>query len=167
MNAFKQPDDLRLDDLFAGDEESALVSKSVVKSEYSNISAALPTTKPGLCMKCNYFKEGISLLTCSECSNSWHVQCLDSCEAACKNGVSEKQWRCQSCVRCTHCHSMVGSLLLRCRCCNSPYHFDCLEPSFKSQVPLTSTDDLNAEKIEFKCQVCVKCDGCGSKVAGK
>jgi hypothetical protein len=62
----------------------------------------------GLCVKCNYFKEGISLLSCSECSDSWHALCLENNEVASKIGVAEKQWRCQACARCTHCHSMAG-----------------------------------------------------------
>lgn len=57
-----------LTDLNAADEESK-VSSSI---------EAQRATAP--CKKCNYIKEGISTLTCSECQNSWHVQCLDNSE---------------------------------------------------------------------------------------
>jgi hypothetical protein len=63
-----------LTDLNAADEESK-VSNNKAKSDHSTIEAQRATAP---CKKCNYIKEGISTLTCSECLNSWHVQCLDN-----------------------------------------------------------------------------------------
>ena len=105
----------------------------------------------------------------------------------------EKAWRCPTCIRCTHCHSMIGSesLMLLCKCCNSPYHADCLDPAYRCQVPqyilefeskwLSGKNKPKEEKkddhtenaptsllvVDFKCQTCIKCISCGAKEAGK
>lgn len=50
----------------------------------------------------------LGLLSCSECHRCWHVSCLEG-EAASKIGISEKLWRCRSCLRCSNCRSMVGN----------------------------------------------------------
>lgn len=197
VTTFKQPEEMKIEtlaDLTAQEDESKVsnvVSKSAVRSEYSNVSTphllqAVTANKP--CIKCKFHTEGVAILTCSECKDSWHVQCLEK-EYQSKVGMVEKAWRCPSCIRCTHCHSMIGSesRMLLCKCCNSPYHADCLDPSFRCQVPQyilefeakwakeqkvskedqTETSVSSLLQVEFKCQTCIKCISCGAKEAGK
>jgi hypothetical protein len=145
-HVFRMPDEQRVEtlaDLNALDEESKVsnvVSKSAVRSECSYVEVGKPQPQyrsAAPCSKCNYTKEGISTLTCSECNQSWHVQCLEFGEYQQKTGTIEKNWRCPTCIRCTHCHSMVQNqkLMLLCRFCNSPFHYDCLDASQKAQIP--------------------------------
>ena len=118
------------------------------------------------------------------------MQCLEQ-EYQAKVGIAEKAWRCPKCIRCTHCHSMIGSdsRMLLCKCCNSPYHADCLDPAFRCQVPQYVLDfeskwasNRNKAKedkkeddsglssllhVDFKCHSCIKCVSCGAKEAGK
>lgn len=99
-------------------KESAVKHSHLLQQANSNLT----------CKRCNYQREGVGLLNCSECHDAWHVQCLDE-EYQQHLGVAEKQWRCPNCIRCTNCRSMVGNkkLMLACRSCNSPYHYDCLD----------------------------------------
>ena len=92
----------------------------------SEYSVATVMEKP--CAKCSK-KDSSQMITCSDCSKVWHHSCVDTT----RPGISEKLWRCPSCVRCSYCRSMVGQLLI-CRCCNSPYHVECLDPSFKQVI---------------------------------
>lgn len=78
-------------------------------------------------------------------------------------------------------------LMLLCRFCNSPYHFDCLDSNQKSQIPqfvhefdCKKTKDKKASQskdgkdqltsllqVDYKCPQCIKCISCGSKEPGK
>ena len=51
-------------------------------------------------------------------------------------GCSAKNWLCKKCIRCTNCHSQMGNqrMMLICQCCNSPFHIECLHPSYKKQI---------------------------------
>ena len=104
-----------------------------------------------ICKKCNYQREGVGLLHCSECHDAWHVQCLEE-EHQQHPGVAEKQWRCPTCIRCTNCKSMVGNkkLMLVCRTCNSPYHYDCLDQSVKLSVPQVVNDNNQKWRKEMR-----------------
>jgi hypothetical protein len=60
--------------------------------------------------------------------------------------------------------------LLVCRCCNSAYHFECLDPNVKMALPNAVSEGGNnsvAEGLEFHCERCVQCEQCGSREAGK
>ena len=48
--------------------------------------------------------------------------------------MGEKLWRCPTCIRCTNCKSMIlnQKLMLICKTCNTPYHYDCLDPVIKN-----------------------------------
>ena len=144
LMVFKKPlefgDVMDLATLEEDSKVSNVVSKSAVRSEYSYHSnnqvqqKYLQQQGHKSCKKCNYKKEGISILTCSECKDAWHVQCLEESDFQQKVGMAEKLWRCPTCIRCTNCRSMVGNkqLMLLCKCCNSPFHYDCLDQVTKN-----------------------------------
>lgn len=82
-------------------------------------------------------------------------------------GYAEKHWRCPSCLRCTNCLSSQDKTqpLLVCKKCNSPYHFNCLDPRFKATLDF---DELDSDMSNFKCEFCIQCEheDCKSRVAG-
>lgn len=74
---FKKPEELKIEtlaDLNAVDEESKIsnvISKSAVRSECSYAEAGKTQAQfrsSGPCVKCNYTKEGVATLACSECN---------------------------------------------------------------------------------------------------
>jgi hypothetical protein len=141
--------------------------------------------RPGdRCVLCNYQAQGIDHLRCSCCNKVFHEQC---CLLQPKRlhqlylGFRETNWRCPDCIRCVNCLCLGGKSqsqqLLVCKCCNTAYHFDCLDPTVKLTIPHILPDSAGVAKhvnvgnpdgttkavasiteIDFHCEKCVQCE---------
>ena len=126
------------------------------------------------CVPCNYQAQGYDHLRCSCCNKVYHEECVKNDKKLHQLylGTRELEWRCHECIRCVNCLSLSGKSysqqLLICKCCNSAYHFDCLDPNVKMSMPsvqgeisggnrsLGGTNHQPTSEIFFNCERCVQ-----------
>ena len=112
------------------------------------------------CKICNYLLDNLPYIACSHCKKCFHKQCLT--ETQLKVPERTPYWRCTNCKRCSSCLSSKDtSNFLTCAVCNITTHHYCLEPHYRLQMP----GDFKKLSI-WKCDKCVRCDGCKSRVPG-
>ncbi|KAL8579287.1 hypothetical protein ACOMHN_010871 [Nucella lapillus] len=103
-----------------------------------------PTHKPNLwCTYCSKADKAEELVSCADCGNSGHPECLQLNEEV-RRRIANIRWQCIECKMCAYCgKSGKDTNMLFCDGCDRAYHFKCCDPEI-----------TKAPKGPWACNVC-------------
>ncbi|KAF5272217.1 hypothetical protein FQA39_LY01299 [Lamprigera yunnana] len=116
--------------------EKQLAKLSDADSRPESRSSLNGREQGGVCSVCHNNKKNVNerLVSCRECSNKAHVNCLNGDDMMLKM-YPDNSWQCPYCKTCCVCYETSGAgNLTVCHLCADAYHSSCHEPRITERI---------------------------------